>query len=277
MHRNLLVCVIALLVTGFTTSGWASPKDEAAARYRQGKAYFEQGLYARAAGEYKAAYELLPKPALLFNIGRALHLAKDHAAAKTYYEKYIEADPGGEGVDEAREFIAEIEALIAEQKQARVRGHVRQAKVFRGKGLLAPAIDEYRSAYELSQEPEYLFEVGELYYQLHKKEAIPNYRQYLVARPTGPRSEQARARIAEILSKIEEHELTLARAQQETTAPTVHRRRWPWIVSGVAAIGLGVALDLAPNSARNGSFEALDIAPIGLYAGGLTLLGIGVF
>ncbi|MBI2894836.1 MAG: hypothetical protein HYY06_14875 [Deltaproteobacteria bacterium] len=52
---------------------------------------------------------------------------------------------------------------------------------------------------------------------------------------------------------------------------------WPLVLAGAGLVGGGVAVDLAPSSARNGTFDALDLVPIALYGGGAVLAALGVF
>lgn len=53
--------------------------------------------------------------------------------------------------------------------------------------------------------------------------------------------------------------------------------RWLWFALGTAAVGGGVALDVAPASAKNGQWDALDVLPVVFYAGAAALVGVGVF
>lgn len=51
---------------------------------------------------------------------------------------------------------------------------------------------------------------------------------------------------------------------------------WPFVLGGAGLVGGGVALDLAPASARNGQLDVLDLVPLGLYAGGAVLTAVGL-
>jgi hypothetical protein len=50
-----------------------------------------------------------------------------------------------------------------------------------------------------------------------------------------------------------------------------------WLSLAAVAIGSGVALDVAPFSARNGELEAADFAPLALYSLGTLFVIKGVF
>jgi tetratricopeptide (TPR) repeat protein len=88
--------------------------NEAKAHFKQAKAYQEAGAFARAVDEYKAAYELDPRPELLFNIAQAYRLAGDKKQALANYKRYLLEQPDGKGADEARVLVAELERQIDE-------------------------------------------------------------------------------------------------------------------------------------------------------------------
>ena len=50
-----------------------------------------------------------------------------------------------------------------------------------------------------------------------------------------------------------------------------------WIGGGVAAIGVGLAVDLLPSSGRNHQFDALDLVPLLFYAAGAAGIAYGTF
>jgi hypothetical protein len=82
--------------------------DRAAAHYKQGKAHFDEGGYAAAATEYEAAYALDKITSHLFNIGEAHRLGRKLDKALEAYQRYIDADPKGDRVNEARRNIAKV-------------------------------------------------------------------------------------------------------------------------------------------------------------------------
>lgn len=59
--------------------------------------------------------------------------------------------------------------------------------------------------------------------------------------------------------------------------PEPKRNRLLWLGAGAALVGAGLLLDTMPDSSQNDSLEALDFAPVGLYAAGLAAVAIGVF
>ena len=127
--------LVLALVLGRSRGAWAGPgspppapparthisgdaMDQARQHFEHGKQLHHSGHYREAAGEYLAAYKLFPSPAFLYDTGQVFRLAGDRAQALVYYRKYLEVDPGGQGADDARAFVAELEVAIAADKKA---------------------------------------------------------------------------------------------------------------------------------------------------------------
>ena len=109
--RILSVCILSVAVAH------AAPD---AATKKLAKQYVDSGIAAQAASDfdtavklYTKAYELVPAPVLLYNIAQAHRLGGRDAEAKTFYERYLAADPKGAPAPSAREFLAEINAREA--------------------------------------------------------------------------------------------------------------------------------------------------------------------
>jgi hypothetical protein len=59
----------------------------------------------------------------------------------------------------------------------------------------------------------------------------------------------------------------IAAAATTPPPPAEHARtRWPWFVGAAAALAVGVVVDTAPSTAKDGRFEALDLAPLRVVA-----------
>lgn len=94
------------------------------------------GKYDDAIGFYKAAYDLLPHPELLFNLGQAHRLKGDRVVALDFYRKYVALQPDGRAAREAREWTAQIERSMREEaaeaarkfEEARLAEEARKAK-----------------------------------------------------------------------------------------------------------------------------------------------------
>jgi len=108
---------LALLLVVATPALADKPVQLARMHFKQAKAAMDIGAYAKAADEYKAAYDLDPRPETLFNIGQAYRLADQRAEAIAYYEKYLEAQPNGVGAREAMKYVAELAKQIEDDKR----------------------------------------------------------------------------------------------------------------------------------------------------------------
>jgi len=140
--RNVITACGALalcLVTAGSVRGAVDPG--AAARKKQAKQHFDKGhklqdllRFDDAIREYEAAYELVPLPQLLFNLGQAHRLKGDHRKALESYEKFLAADPKGAGSDEARRHIKLVKLKIEmEDKEAAARRAQEEADAARRK------------------------------------------------------------------------------------------------------------------------------------------------
>jgi tetratricopeptide (TPR) repeat protein len=91
-----------------------APDSDAKARAR---AFVDAGLQAHERGDYDAAlalyqqaYDLLPHPALFFNMGQAHRLAGRPADALAMYRRYLAEVPTGPLADQTRVWIAALES-----------------------------------------------------------------------------------------------------------------------------------------------------------------------
>jgi tetratricopeptide (TPR) repeat protein len=108
--------LLAIMVLAATAVAQPSPQEQAKARFKQGRAYQDAGAFGKAADEYKAAYELDPRPEMLFNIAQAYRLAKERQLAVDYFKKYLDAQPSGTGADEARTHVATLTKEIEDER-----------------------------------------------------------------------------------------------------------------------------------------------------------------
>ena len=109
--RTMVMLASLAVWMAVATPAAADPRERAAkAHYQKGARLFAAKRYAQALVEYRAAYELSPRPPLLFNMARALHQNGDKAEALEHYRRYLDAVPAkGPVADEAREFAAALE------------------------------------------------------------------------------------------------------------------------------------------------------------------------
>jgi hypothetical protein len=121
----LRVGIALVLLVAAATTARAEPKPapalvkQAKVHYRQGMAFHQSGRYDDAIQEYRAAYELIPQPELLFDIAQAYRLKGDRSTAIEYYRRYLDVAPNGRVHDKARAHLAslihtlEIEEAVA--------------------------------------------------------------------------------------------------------------------------------------------------------------------
>lgn len=150
-----------------------------------------------------------------------------------------------------------------------------------------------------------------------REQAIEKYEQYLDQRARGEIAEEAKSFAAELRAELAAEKeaaeekaareeaaarerarnLTAERAaagsaeekggggpsidlvrEEERPAPRRSTaRRVAWVAGGAALIGGGLLVDTMPDSGHNGTLEATDFVPVGLYLAGLAAVALGVF
>jgi tetratricopeptide (TPR) repeat protein len=106
----VIVSLSSLAVRAQADEGDA--KTQARAHFRAGTAFYEAGDYDRAIEQYRQAYELIPSPDLLFNLGQAYRLKGDMKSAANYYRLCLRQKSDGPVGDAAREHLQEVEAQL---------------------------------------------------------------------------------------------------------------------------------------------------------------------
>ncbi len=110
----------------------AETKAEAKRHFEQGKRFQDLGKLDDAIRAYQAAYDLVPLPQLLFNLGQAYRLKGDMRKALDAYEKFLVATPEGPGRDEARRNIKMVKLRIeVEEAEAARNRAVQEAEIAR--------------------------------------------------------------------------------------------------------------------------------------------------
>jgi tetratricopeptide (TPR) repeat protein len=291
-------------------------EQEAKQRFRHGQTLLASKRYDRAIAEFTAAYELVPRPLILFHLGRAYQAKGDLEAALDNYRRYLADEPDGKVPNEARQYIAQIEAELAtreaaararaaeeerqraeaaaeeerqkaEATRARADALVTEAGTKLAGGDAAQAIAALEQAYALVPDVERLFDLGEAHRTAGDKErAREYYLRYTAQTPSGDHAEAARQHIGALTRELELGDATLAPTQtpeRGTETPRLSERdrdggvNWLWVGAGAAALAVGVAADLLPDTGSNGTLDATDFVPAGLYAVGAGLMFVGVF
>src|SRR6266571_4658233 len=104
--------IVAMLLLAVSADAMAEARvhaEKAAIAYRAGQ-------FKEAAEEYKAAYRLSQKPALLFNMGQVARQAGDYQMAAFYYGQFIEAGKTDSTLDAQQ---IEMAKELQKQEQAK--------------------------------------------------------------------------------------------------------------------------------------------------------------
>lgn len=183
--------VLALLAPNVVHGDNATYKEH----IKRAKAHAALDQFDKAAREFLAAYEIDPKPPLLFNAAHAFWLAKMPDAALEQYKRYLDKVPNGSASKQARARFFEAAEL---KWQARETGAALELyDTYIG---LAPTNAERNIATAKLR----FFEGAEVFWERDKRElAEPYYERYIALsgsgkNGTGKNLETARARLQEL-------------------------------------------------------------------------------
>ncbi|MCB9657609.1 MAG: TonB-dependent receptor [Sandaracinaceae bacterium] len=109
---NLVVALSASMFALVASPALADVRTEARRHFRAGMALIQEGQVDAGVAELQVAYDILPHPNVLYNIGRAYAEAGRYEESLEYFEQYMESDPPDR--EEVSQFIAAIEARLAE-------------------------------------------------------------------------------------------------------------------------------------------------------------------
>lgn len=303
--------MLALLQLPVQRSALAQDASQAESADQQARAYFKVGAFDDAAKEFLRAYELTPKAAYLFNAGLAFENAGNDLRAIEVYERFLKAQENDPKVAEARARKIALEAKVAEkieqekqerearEKRAQVQAQVQAASEALGRGAYAESAQRFQEAFDLTGDAEFLFERAEaLRLAGNRGEALAAYFLYLRTAPNGANATTARKRKTELQDEEKKSESSEGQAvvqqakpdrselvaQPEDTKPKEPQAKntdegvsWALVGVGVGFVAAGLALDLFPETASNGQFDPLDVAPLVLYGAGLGFTVGGVF
>src|SRR5688572_10540522 len=108
---------IALLALGLATAAHAQTNsasdEEARSLFQAGEVAFEQGQFERALEHFTRAYELSPRPELLFNIGNVQERLDHDREALQAFERFVAARGDSPNAGFARARIQALQASIA--------------------------------------------------------------------------------------------------------------------------------------------------------------------
>jgi tetratricopeptide (TPR) repeat protein len=132
MMRSLWIAITVAMLSAHPPHAAAQPAPTAGERpqpsreqIERARAHFKAAEAAKARGDYKtavveylAAYQLFQDPEFFFNTAEVYRLAGSEPTALTYYEKYLELDPGGRGAEAARAQADQLRRSIAARQDA---------------------------------------------------------------------------------------------------------------------------------------------------------------
>lgn len=198
-------------------------------------------------------------------------------------------------------------------KRKKARQHYDKAKAFQEAGRYDEAIAEYEEAHAAVPDPAFIYNVARcLHLAGEREEAIEKYEAYLGERSSGEIAEEARSFAAELRAELaaekeaadeeaareaadrerasrlaperavgggddDSGSIDLRRAEERPEKRRSMAGRVAWIAAGAALIGGGVLVDTLPDSGHNGTLEATDFVPVGLYLAGLAAVSLGIF
>jgi tetratricopeptide (TPR) repeat protein len=213
-------------------------EEKAAAHYKQGRAFYDAGVYDKALVEFDAAYALAPRSLIFYHKARAYQGLGDKAKALELYQRFVEEDPDNKASYDAR---AQIVALTKDLATATP---------------LPPA--EPPPGEPPPSEPP-------------PGEPPPS------EPPPGEPPPVIASNPDAAAKALPPPEQPLLHEREASVEHAGSNRRMIWLAAGAAAIAAGVALDTLPESAGNGTLDGLDFAPIGLYGLGVTGLVLAAF
>ena len=107
-----------IAVTATFRAAYADPKADAKLEVEAGLAAQTAGKYDEAIAHYKRAYDMVPHPEILFDLGQAHRLNGELEAAYDAYMLYLSSDPNGRLSKEAAHWAGELEKQIEARKAA---------------------------------------------------------------------------------------------------------------------------------------------------------------
>src|SRR5688572_2664147 len=105
------LCALGILLT--STVARADVRTEARRHFRRGMELVSSGQLDRGIAELLEAYEILPHPNVLYNIGRAYAEAGQYEPGIEYFERYLESDPPDR--EEVTGFLEALRTRLAQQ------------------------------------------------------------------------------------------------------------------------------------------------------------------
>lgn len=271
----LAACVVVSLASPSVAGPPQDNKALAAAHYKLGATLFDQGSYDEAFNEFEQAYQLAPRPLVVYHMARARQRAGKLADALALYNRYLTQEPTGKASDDAKTQIDAIQKELEAQRAAAKPPAVPVTTNTTAPPATTTTTKQTTTTPSTTTPP-----------KADTSSAKSVVTASVTTSPTPSTSTSSESRDTasplrpdHAAASIEAgHDAApLTGLGQVTEAPTAHPRRWGWVGAAAAAVVVGVLLDTLPGSAKNGKVDALDFAPVACYAGGAgaAIYGLG--
>jgi tetratricopeptide (TPR) repeat protein len=112
-----VIARVAVVLLALTAGATAQPKSRARVFYSEGQKAYADGDFQTAAQRFRAAYDLEPDPAYLYNIAQAYRLAKQCHQSVTYYKRFLAEMPDAPNKQEVGKFLVEVTACARTQPE----------------------------------------------------------------------------------------------------------------------------------------------------------------
>lgn len=111
------LALLGLLLAVMASPARADVRTEARRHFRRGMDLIAAEQYVEGIAELEEAYDTLPHPVVLYNLGRAHYELGNLDAAIDHFERYLESDPADRA--EVEGFIEDLRARLAEREARR--------------------------------------------------------------------------------------------------------------------------------------------------------------
>ena len=236
--------------------------------FLDGKKKFALGHFAVALEQFSKAYELLPLPGFLFNIGQCHRFLGNCKKAIFYYSGFVRENPDTPDAKFVTTLIAKCRAQLrsGEQKRLRAKGLFEEGRKSYVLGQYREALGQLTSAYRVLPVPGYLYHIALTHQGLHQYDkAIHFFGAYLKQNPGSPQAREVRAALATCRQAWDKEQDRRRRAdrikhnlklgpdtQPIRTRPPVYKRWWFWTsIAAAAAIAVGLGVGLSQRSDGN--------------------------
>ncbi len=112
-----MIARAALVILALTGIASADSRQQARALYGEGQKAYADGDFRVAATKFRAAYDLEPDPAYLYNIAQAYRFAKQCHHSVTFYKRFLVAMPDAPNKQEVGKFLVEVSACAKSQPE----------------------------------------------------------------------------------------------------------------------------------------------------------------